>query len=137
MLHVKRLTQLATIPTRATPGSAGFDIYAAGDYTLSTGISTIPIGIAIKLPHGTYGQIASRSSLAKRGITISGGVIDSDYRGEINVLILNRSDGFYHIKRGDRIAQLIINVIATMQINEVYELDDTERGEGGFGSTGV
>ena len=94
-------------------------------------------GIKIKLPVGTYGRIAPRSGLATKGIDVAAGVIDWDYTGEIRVLLVNNSDIAFEVNIGDRIAQLIIERIATVKFETVKSLTDTERGEKGFGSTGV
>jgi dUTP pyrophosphatase len=127
-------------PTYATSGSSGLDLCAADNYyILSTLYKSIPTGISIQLPKGFEAQIRPRSGLAaKYGITIlnSPGTIDSDYRGEISVILINHSDKAYEITRGDRIAQMIIMPVPTVTLKEVIELNDTDRGECGFGSTG-
>ena len=100
----------------------------------------IPIGIRIALPEGFEAQIRPRSGLAyKSGITMlnSPGTIDSDYRGEIKVIVINHGEEDFKIKRGDRIAQMVISSVQQIEIQEVFELPKTKRGEGGFGSTGV
>lgn len=133
----------AIIPERATPGSAGFDLYACidEDLTLSPGQSTlIPTGIAIELPNNnTAAFIFARSGLAtKHGISLSNGVgvVDSDYRGEIYVGLRNFSSNEYVIQKNERIAQMIIMPIISSSLIEVSSLNDTVRGNGGFGSTG-
>ena len=93
-------------------------------------------GIALALPSGHVGMIADRSSLAKKGVKTSGGVIDAGYRGEIQVVVWNLSKEEIRLSRGERIAQLLIFPIATPAVQEVQELDSTVRGTGGFGSTG-
>ena len=90
------------------------------------------------MPHGTYGRIAPRSGLAlKAGIDVGAGVVDSDYRGPLGVLLFNHSDSDFNITTGDRVAQLILERIAVAEVEETDELTDTDRGHGGFGSTGV
>ncbi|MDX1641935.1 MAG: dUTP diphosphatase [Balneolaceae bacterium] len=131
------------LPQYETKGSAGFDLRAAVDepVTLAPGKrALIPIGIRIALPEGFEAQIRPRSGLAyKSGITMlnSPGTIDSDYRGEIKVIVINHGEEDFKIKRGDRIAQMVISSVQQIEIQEVFELPKTKRGEGGFGSTGV
>lgn len=130
-------------PEYATSQSAGMDLYAATQNEIiihKSEIAIIPTGIAISLPFGTEAQIRPRSGLAaKNGITVlnTPGTIDSDYRGEIKIILINHGNDDFIVTRGMRIAQMVITnyVQATMQ--EVTELDDTIRGTGGFGSTGV
>lgn len=131
------------LPHYATEGSAGMDICAAvtEDFTIAAGgIGLIPTGIAIALPAGYECQVRSRSGLAaKYGIFAlnSPGTIDSDYRGEIKVILANFGDKPFIIKRGDRIAQLVIAKYETVEWRETDELSTTARGDGGFGSTGI
>ena len=90
------------------------------------------------MPRGTYGRIAPRSGLAaKHGVDVGAGVIDADYRGEVKILLINHSDVKFDIKKGDRIAQLVLERISLAELNEVSELEETQRGQKGFGSTGV
>jgi len=131
------------LPKYATSGSAGMDLYAAIDeeVTLEAGkITIIPTGIGIALPIGFECQIRSRSGLsAKHGLfgLNAPGTIDSDYRGELKVIIANFGNDNYEIKRGERIAQIVIAKHETIEWDIVDSLDDTVRGSGGFGSTGV
>ncbi len=142
-LKIKRLKENAIIPKRATPGSAGMDLHACTnqEITLNPGDSTlIPTGFAMEIPSPNYvAYIFARSGLAiKHGITLCNcvGVIDSDYRGEVCVALCNLSREPYTIIPGERIAQLVISPVSLMPAVEVEELSDTERGAGGFGSTG-
>lgn len=142
-LKIKKLKEGAKIPMRATGGSAGMDLYACIDapITLAPGqLVIVPTGIAIELPDNTCAAfLYARSGLGvKHGICLSNGVgvIDSDYRGEICAGLCNVSDKPYVIEPNERIAQMVIAPVLTPQIIEVKELGDTERGEGGFGSTG-
>jgi dUTP pyrophosphatase len=137
-LYVVRVFKDAKLPVRATPGSAGYDLFAANRMVIpARGRGLVPTGLVIKIPENYYGRIAPRSGLAlKNGIDVGAGVIDSDYRGSVGVVLFNHSDVNFHIDAGDRIAQLIIEHIATPPVQEVDSLDDTERGTGGFGSTG-
>lgn len=143
-LKIKKVRENAKIPTRATEGSAGFDLYACIDepIVLKKGdTAVIPTGIAIGLDDPHFAAfIHSRSGLAiKRGIGLlnSVGVIDSDYRGEICVGIIKQTDPEYTIQPFERIAQMVIKPVELPELIEVDDLDDTARGAGGFGSTGT
>jgi len=138
-LLVKKLSERATIPVRASPGSAGYDLSSAYDYVVpARGKELVKTDLSIALPEGTYGRVAPRSGLAwKHSIDVGAGVIDSDYRGNVGVILFNFSDTDFVIKTGDRVAQLILERIATPDVEEVEDLDNTQRGEGGFGSSGV
>lgn len=142
-LKIKKVRDNAKIPFRATSGSAGMDLYACIDepITLAGGEkAVIPTGIAIELPNEQLAAfVFARSGLAiKHGIGLlnSVGVIDSDYRGEICVGLINQFKEEYTINPDERIAQLVIMPVSVIEPVEVRELGDTERGEGGFGSTG-
>lgn len=143
-LKIKRLDERAQLPVRATVGSAGMDLHALLDepLTLAPGERfLVPTGIAIGLPSAeTVGLVFARSGLAvKKGITLSNcvGVIDSDYTGEVRVGLVNLSDDAYIIQPGERIAQLVVMPVCLPTIQEVDELETTDRGAGGFGSTGA
>ena len=143
ILKVKKVRENAKIPTRATVGSAGLDLYACIDepITLNKGDkAVIPTGIAIGLDDPRYAAfIHSRSGLAiKHGLALlnSVGVIDSDYRGEVCVGIIKLTDEPYTIQPFERVAQMVIKPVELPGIIEVEELDETDRGAGGFGSTG-
>jgi len=137
-MEVKLLTDNAVVPTLGSSGAAGFDIYSNQIIDVSPDSrELVSTGISIKLPFGVYGRIAPRSGLAvKHGIHVGAGVIDRDYRGEIKVLLFNLSKNVFSINPGDRIAQLICEHYETPPIKLVDELDETDRGSGGFGSTG-
>jgi dUTP pyrophosphatase len=138
VLKFKKIIETAFAPQIATFGSAGYDLITPIDVCLKPQEwRVVDIGIAIELPHRTYGRIAERSGLAtKHGIGIQAGVIDNDYRGSVGVCLINRSQVEYNFKRGDKIAQMIIERYYTPELQEVSELGDTDRGSGGFGSTG-
>lgn len=151
VLQVKLLGPDGRLPTKGSDLAAGYDLYSAEDLVLHPGSKAlISTQIAVAIPPGYYGRMAPRSSLAWNGhIDVGAGVIDADYRGEINVLLFNLCDpgaanssieGYdahiFHIQKGDRIAQLIITKIGDVALKQVNELSDTRRGEGGFGSTG-
>lgn len=137
LLFVK-LTENGYPPERATTFSAGYDLKSAYDYVVQKkGKILIKTDIAIQLPTGCYGRIASRSGLAlNSSICVQAGVIDPDYRGNIRVLLFNFSDTDFFITKGDKIAQLICEVILLPDVVESKSLDDTDRGDKGFGSTG-
>ena len=142
-VKIKKLNENAKIPTCGTSKSAGYDLYACIDqYSVIIEPHKdikIGTGLAIELPDGYFGAIYIRSSLAtKQGLklTNSVGIVDSDYRGEYIVALYNDSDESCIITSGDRIAQLIVTPYMPVEFEEVDELSDTERGDGGFGSTG-
>ena len=142
-LMIKKLDPKAQIPRAATGGSAGMDLRALTDVPITIRPMervTVPTGLAIALPDsGHVALVFARSGLAvKHGVTLSNcvGVIDSDYRGEIKVGLINQSDSEYTIEPGERIAQLVITPVVLPELEEVEELPGSDRGEGGFGSTG-
>ncbi|KAG7662420.1 DUT1 [[Candida] subhashii] len=130
----------AKLPTKGSALAAGYDLYASQPGLIpAKGQGLIATDISIIVPEGTYGRVAPRSGLAvKNGISTGAGVIDADYRGEVKVVLFNHSDKDFEVKAGDRIAQLVLEVIVNADIVEIDadELDTTERGAGGFGSTG-
>lgn len=143
VLKIKKLRKNAKIPYRATPGSAGMDLYACLDEAVTIApqkIAVIPTGIALALESADYAAlIYARSGLAiKHGIAPANcvGVVDSDYRGEVCVGLINQTDAPYTVAPGERIAQMVIAPVELPEIEVVDELDDTARGTGGFGSTG-
>lgn len=142
-LRIKRLANGANLPLPAyeSPGAAGMDLRAAEDATLKPGGRVLmPTGFAIALPDTHEAQVRPRSGLAvKHGVTVlnSPGTIDSDYRGEIKVPLINHGTDDFTIKRGDRIAQMIVAAVARATLQEVASLDDTARGGNGFGSSGI
>lgn len=137
-LLVKRLTTTAKLPTRATPGSSGLDLYADAVAYLPPGQRTlIPTGIAISLPKGYEGQVRPRSGLAlKHGVVAHWGSVDSDYRGDVGVILFNYGHEPFRVNHGDRIAQLIIAPVVMATPVEVAFLDETDRGPSGYGSSG-
>lgn len=139
-MNIKRLRQNAVIPTYAQPGDAGADLYSAGEYTLLPGERRlISTGIALEIPRGFVGLVHPRSGLAhKFGVTVANapGTIDSGYRGEIMVNLVNHGQDEFTINMGDRIAQLVIQEVYQAHFQEVDELSETERGASGHGSTG-
>jgi len=141
-LRVRRLRPGARLPQRATPGSTGLDLFAcieaAGSIELGRDPVLVPTGIAIELPPGYDAQVRPRSGLSAKGVGVTFGTIDSDYRGEVLVTMhLFGALGSYAIRHGDRIAQLVIGRWADLLVVEVEALSETERGPAGHGSTGV
>ena len=138
-LGIKKLCNDATLPTRGSDGSVGYDLYSSEDAMVpcQAGRALVGTGITVVLPPGVYGRVAPRSGLAvKHCIDVGAGVIDPDYTGEVKVVLFNHGVENFEIKKGDRIAQLILERCETPMIKEIGLLEETLRGEGGFGSTG-
>jgi len=138
-LQVKRTHADAITPFRASDFAAGYDISSCENASVpARGQAIIDTGFIFVIPKGHYGRLAPRSGLASRySIDVGAGVIDADYRGTVKVLLFNHSDNVFNINKGDRIAQLILERISLPEVFEVDEIDDTVRGENGFGSTGI
>ena len=139
-LGIKKLCFDAIIPTRGSDRSVGYDLYSVADTTVpcQAGNALVATGLAITLPPGCYGRVAPRSGLAvKHCIQVGAGVIDPDYTGEVKVVLFNHGDKDFEVKKGDRIAQLVLERCETPPIEEINIVEDTERGSGGFGSTGI
>ncbi|XP_051484534.1 deoxyuridine 5'-triphosphate nucleotidohydrolase, mitochondrial isoform X2 [Apus apus] len=137
-LRFTKLSQNAFAPSRGSARAAGYDLYSAYDCVIPPmEKAVVKTDIQIALPAGCYGRVAPRSGLAaKHFIDVGAGVIDEDYRGNVGVVLFNFGKETFQVKKGDRIAQLICERICYPELEEVQALDDTERGEGGFGSTG-
>lgn len=137
-MRIKKNNELATIPVRANPTDAGADLCSVENIVIeSLERKMVSTGLVIEIPEGYYGRIAPRSGLAaKFGIDTLVGVIDSGYRGEIKVILYNTGKDSFEIKIGDRIAQIIIEKHYNFDFEEVSDLSETSRGQGGFGSTG-
>ncbi|XP_023718426.1 deoxyuridine 5'-triphosphate nucleotidohydrolase [Cryptotermes secundus] len=138
VLRFVKLTDKALSPVKHSAKCAGFDLRSAYDTMVpARGNALIKTDLQIALPPGCYGRIAPRSGLAlKHQIDVGAGVVDEDYRGSVGVVLFNHSDEPFNISRGERIAQLICQRIYYPELQEVEELDNTERGTCGFGSTG-
>jgi dUTP pyrophosphatase len=139
MLKVKLLSEHATVPTVNTPGEdLAYDLYASEDVTLYDGHARkVSTGVALEFRHGFGGLMRDRSSMAAKGITVSAGVIDAGYRGEVNVLLTLHGAYFpYYIKRGDKVAQIMPVRVYTGPVQVVAELSDSTRGDRGWGSSG-
>lgn len=141
-VRIMRLThgQGLDLPAYATDGAAGMDVVAAEDVTLAPGAChAVATGLSVAIPDGYEIQVRPRSGLAlKHGISVPNtpGTIDSDYRGEVKVILINHGTEPFAIQRGDRVAQLVLAPVTRAAWQEVAELDETARGAGGFGSTG-
>ena len=128
----------AIMPTRGDDGAAGYDLFSYEDITIPKwSRSLVKTGVHMEIPPGYYGRIASRSSMGIRCQDIGAGVIDSSYRGEIKVLIINSSNDDYKIEKGNKIAQIIFEAFHVFELERVANLKETERGSKGFGSTGM
>ena len=140
-IPVMREDSMYSIPVHAHEGDAGVDLTSSRDIELSPGAQVlVPTGIAVAIPRGFAGFVLPRSGIAvKHGVTVinAPGLIDSGYRGELKVGLINHGDSSYTIKVGDRIAQLVVMAVVSPEFVEVEELDATSRGSGGFGSTGT
>lgn len=149
-VRIKKLHPDAVLPTKATQQSACYDVYAPCDYTVKYGRSVMPLGFAIELPEGYAAEIRPRSGYSANGFVgtmgyteyrfdadILHGIVDSDYRGEIGAIIISRQQRFFTIRKGQRIAQMLIVKTETAEFAEVDELSETERQDGGFGHSGV
>lgn len=135
-IKFKALRPDAVLPTYGSEGAAGLDLYATGYKRLQSGLLIVSTSLAVELPPNTVGKVYLRSSLAKRGFTLANsvGIIDSDYRGEI--LLMLRGHNMEQLQVGERIGQVLIEEIEQHSVEFAEELSSTERGEGGFGSTG-
>lgn len=135
------ITPTAKLPTYATDGDAGLDLRADASALLGAGeVKVIPTGVAVAIPAGFVGLVHPRSGLAARyGITVlnSPGTVDSGYRGELKVILINHSAEAFRVEAGDRIAQLVVQQFETVRWSLTAQLPDSDRGENGFGSTGV
>jgi len=147
-LFIKKLDPSAIVPIRGSRHAAGYDLSSSVDISIGQGaVISVPTGIAVGIPDGYYGRVAPRSGLALKGVDVLGGVIDPDYTGEVKVLLVwnnpmgmskdnSSSMNEFKISKGDRIAQLVLEKIITPSVQVVDNLEDTQRGTSGFGSTG-
>lgn len=137
-LKIKKLNNDAKIPKYAYPDDAAFDLFSIENVQVTPDQRVqVSTGIAIQIPKGHVGLIWDKSGLShKHGLKVLGGVIDSGYRGEIKVCLINLGQELYQVEKGHKVAQMIIQKKETYEIVEVEELEDSDRGEAGFGSTG-
>ncbi len=138
IIKAKKLYPDAILPQTMRSGDAAMDFYAYKDYELKPGERVIvETGVAIAIPLGYWGNVRDRSGLpAKHGLHTMGGVFDANYRGEVKIIVINLGQEKYDIKKGDRICQMIIEKHESIEIEETLELDETNRGENNFGSSG-
>ena len=140
-VQITKIKDNAKIPSYAHKGDAGMDLYSTEDYTIKPGERVlVSTGIKIALPNGFEAQVRAKSGLAlKYGLTVlnAPGTIDSEYRGEVGVIAINLGQEDYNIKAGEKVAQLVIKNVYEAELEELDNLDDTTRGDGGFGSTGL
>jgi dUTP pyrophosphatase len=138
-IKIKKINTDLPIPAYQTEGSSGLDLHASEDCSLAPGdFEMVPTGIALEIPYGYEGEVRARSGLAAKfgiGVLNSPGTIDSDYRGEIKVILFNFGKKDFEIKKGDRMAQLIISKVERIDLVEVKDLESSKREDGGFGST--
>jgi dUTP pyrophosphatase len=139
MIQIKSLSPNTKIPTKGSPGSAGYDVSSIEELTIPVGQRRlVDTGFSMAFEGNMYARIAPRSGLAVRGIDVGAGVIDADYRGVVKILLINNSQEDFQVKVGDRIAQMVFESLAANTcFHSVEELDQTVRGSGGFGSTGI
>ncbi len=139
-VKIKKIKDNAIVPKYAHAGDAGVDLYSTEDYVLKPGERClVSTGIKIAVPEGYEAQVRPKSGLAlNHGISVCNtpGTIDAGYRGEVGVIVINHGNEAHNIEKGKKIAQMIFNKVEEAEFEEVEELDDTTRGEGGFGSTG-
>ncbi len=136
-IRVKKISPEANLPLYQHAGDAGLDLFSAVNKVVAAGeVKAIPTGIKMAIPEGYVGLIWDKSGLSIRGVHRLAGVVDSGYRGEVRVVMANLGREPFAIQKGMKIAQMLIQPVVTVEVVEADELDDTPRGEGGFGSTG-
>jgi dUTP pyrophosphatase len=137
-LKVKRIHPDAQIPVYGHPGDAGMDLFSVVERTLAPGeVFAVPTGIQVAIPAGFAGLIWDKSGISLKGVHRLAGVVDAGYRGEVQVVMINLGRHPFALKKGMKIAQMLIQPVAAVKIVESETLDDTSRGDGGFGSTGL
>ncbi len=137
-LKVKRIHPEARLPIYGHPGDAGLDLFSVVDRDLAPGeVFAAPTGIQIAVPAGHVGLVWDKSGISLKGVHRLAGVIDAGYRGEVQVVLINLGAAPFAVKKGMKIAQLLVQPVAALEIVEADSLDDTSRGQGGFGSTGL
>lgn len=136
-VRMKKLYSNSVLPFYAKPGDAAMDLYATSSGAIEGGgMLLVGTGVAMEIPEGYFGSIRERSGLARKGIGVGGGVVDSGYRGEVCVLLRNLSGHRFFFSAGERIAQMVVQPYARVEVEVVKEVSGSERGEDGFGSTG-
>jgi dUTP pyrophosphatase len=138
-LRVKRISAEARLPVYQHPGDAGMDLFAAEELTLGAGeVKAVPTGVKMAIPEGYVGLIWDKSGISLQGVHRLAGVVDAGYRGEVKVVMVNLGEEPYLFKKGQKVAQMLIQPVETVEVVDVGagDLDETARGAGGFGSTG-
>lgn len=136
-LRVKKIHPEARLPVYQHPGDAGLDLFSAVDEVLGAGeLKAVPTGIQMAIPDGHVGLIWDKSGISLQGVHRLAGVVDAGYRGEVKVVMINLGKLPFAIKKGMKIAQMLIQPVVAAEVTETADLDDTSRGDGGFGSTG-
>jgi dUTP pyrophosphatase len=137
-LKIRRIHPEAKLPSYGHKGDAGLDLFSCADYVLGAGeVKAIQTGIKVAIPRGYVGLIWDKSGISLKGVHKLAGVVDAGYRGEVQVVMINLGNAPYEIKKGMKIAQMLIQPINEVEVIEAEDLDDTLRGEDGFGSTGL
>jgi dUTP pyrophosphatase len=137
-LRVKRVHPEAKLPVYGHPGDAGLDLFSVTDRDLAPGeVFAVPTGIQISVPAGHVGLVWDKSGISLKGVHRLAGVIDAGYRGEVQVVLINLGASPFALRRGMKIAQLLVQPVAAVEVVEADSLDGTSRGQGGFGSTGL
>ena len=137
-LRVKKIHPEAKLPAYAHAGDAGFDLFSCVDYDLAAGeVKAIATGIQMAIPPGHVGLVWDKSGISLKGVHRLAGVVDAGYRGEVQVVLVNLGREPYAVKKGMKIAQMLIQPVQAVDVEEAPDLDDTTRGQGGFGSTGL
>jgi dUTP pyrophosphatase len=137
-LRVKRIHPEAKVPVYGHPGDAGLDLFSVADRELRPGeVFAVPTGIQVAVPAGHVGLVWDKSGISLQGVHRLAGVVDSGYRGEVRVVMINLGAGPFAVKKGMKIAQMLVQPVAAVAVVEADSLDGTPRGEGGFGSTGL
>ena len=137
-LKVKRIHPEAKLPVYGHPGDAGLDLFAVFDHDLVPGeVFAVPTGVQIAVPAGHVGLVWDKSGISLTGVHRLAGVIDAGYRGEVQVVMINLSAALFPVRKGMKIAQLLVQPVSAVEVVEADSLDDTSRGQGGFGSTGL
>jgi dUTP pyrophosphatase len=137
-LKVKRIHPEAKLPVYGHPGDAGLDLFSVVDQELGPGdVCAVPTGIQVAIPPGHVGLVWDKSGISLMGVHRLAGVVDAGYRGEVQVVMINLGDRPFAVKKGMKIAQMLVQPVAAVAVVESESLDDTSRGEGGFGSTGL
>jgi dUTP pyrophosphatase len=136
-LKVQRIHPGAKLPVYGHPGDAGLDLFSCAEERLKPGeVKAVPTGIRLAVPPGHVGLIWDKSGLSLQGVHRLAGVVDAGYRGEVRVVLANLGPGEFRVEPGMKVAQMLIQAVQAVEVEEAEKLDDTPRGEGGFGSTG-